>query len=279
MTTTHWKDYYHGNYPKAVEGAICAKASEGVGFKDSTFGAWQRKAAAGGHHFMAYHAIHPGSTSDMKDQAHLLFSVVGKKVPCMYDVEKWPKQSGSPAGIVNLSQLHTAIEEFRSLGGQMFVNYLPKSQWGFMGNPNLESLEEEGIHILNANYDRGNNKPGCAALKPYGGITPFANQYAACNNFAPMTWDQAWDIWTGAKSNAPAPKPTTHAPGSREIKQGDQGVDVKFIQSKLSITQDGDFGPNTNSHVRTWQHNHRLAVDGIVGKNTWASFGVKVTYK
>ena len=33
---------------------------------------------------------------------------------------------------------------------------------------------------------------------------------------------------------------------------------------------DGDFGNATEAAVRNFQSDHRLAVDGIVGKNTWA---------
>ena len=54
-------------------------------------------------------------------------------------------------------------------------------------------------------------------------------------------------------------------------------VSVKVVQKKLNdldnagLDVDGYFGPLTDRAVRNWQGDHGLKVDGIVGKNTWAS--------
>ncbi len=63
------------------------------------------------------------------------------------------------------------------------------------------------------------------------------------------------------------------------IKQGSQGPDVKLAQYELCRTLylggpsdvDGVFGPRTNQAVREYQGDHGLAVDGIVGPNTWGT--------
>ena len=56
--------------------------------------------------------------------------------------------------------------------------------------------------------------------------------------------------------------------GQGVIKKGSKGDPVKVIQKALNITVDGDFGPNTEAAVKTFQKNNGLKVDGIVGKNT-----------
>ena len=45
---------------------------------------------------------------------------------------------------------------------------------------------------------------------------------------------------------------------------------VKIVQSKLGLTADGNFGPNTEAAVRAFQIENGAAGDGIVGPNTWA---------
>lgn len=53
------------------------------------------------------------------------------------------------------------------------------------------------------------------------------------------------------------------------LKKGSKGDEVKQLQSLLGLTQDGIFGIATESAVKSFQVSHDLAVDGIVGQNTW----------
>lgn len=58
------------------------------------------------------------------------------------------------------------------------------------------------------------------------------------------------------------------------VQLGSRGNAVRAVQDELlargySITVDGDFGPQTQTAVRTYQQRVGLTVDGIVGVNTW----------
>jgi len=53
------------------------------------------------------------------------------------------------------------------------------------------------------------------------------------------------------------------------LKVGSTGEDVKKLQTKLGLTADGAFGPNTEKKVKEWQATNGLTADGIVGAATW----------
>ena len=63
----------------------------------------------------------------------------------------------------------------------------------------------------------------------------------------------------------------------KTIKRGCRGDEVITLQHLLHITADGDFGLKTEVAVRTFQKNHNLPIDGIVGPMTWAALGVSDT--
>jgi peptidoglycan hydrolase-like protein with peptidoglycan-binding domain len=63
--------------------------------------------------------------------------------------------------------------------------------------------------------------------------------------------------------------------------QGDQAHPVPTLQYLLrarghTVTVDGIFGPRTDAAVRAFQASRGLAVDGIVGPNTWTALIVQV---
>jgi peptidoglycan hydrolase-like protein with peptidoglycan-binding domain len=49
---------------------------------------------------------------------------------------------------------------------------------------------------------------------------------------------------------------------------------IKSVQTKTGCTADGDFGPITKAHVETFQSNHHLSVDGVVGPQTYSALGM-----
>ncbi len=74
------------------------------------------------------------------------------------------------------------------------------------------------------------------------------------------------NTWTSLNRAWPTP-PT--------LRRGSRGMAVKYLQSKLASklyyggSQDGIFGAGTERAVREFQAENGLAVDGIVGRNTW----------
>jgi peptidoglycan hydrolase-like protein with peptidoglycan-binding domain len=55
------------------------------------------------------------------------------------------------------------------------------------------------------------------------------------------------------------------------IMNGATGTPVRVLQFLLGVTIDGDFGPETEAAVKSFQSAHKLTVDGIVGPNTWGA--------
>ena len=77
--------------------------------------------------------------------------------------------------------------------------------------------------------------------------------------------------------------PTPHKPGTRGLKKGMKGEDVRWVQKRLGLGIDGIYGDKTAAAVRRFEQSQkkkfpRLQVDGTVGKITWHAFGVKVKY-
>jgi len=58
------------------------------------------------------------------------------------------------------------------------------------------------------------------------------------------------------------------------LRKGDRGPDVKKVQQALDIPADGIFGSQTEGAVKQFQLEQKLAVDGIVGPNTWDALGL-----
>lgn len=54
-------------------------------------------------------------------------------------------------------------------------------------------------------------------------------------------------------------------------REGDEGPHVMWLQRKLGLTADGQFGPKTADAVREFQKAHDVDVDGIVGVRTFAA--------
>ena len=91
------------------------------------------------------------------------------------------------------------------------------------------------------------------------------------------SWNR-WGWMTKYFSYAERPESTTQEYGSRTLKRGCTGSDVRALQADLialgyscgSYGADGDFGKATESAVKAFQHDHSLTEDGIAGEKTFA---------
>lgn len=61
------------------------------------------------------------------------------------------------------------------------------------------------------------------------------------------------------------------------LKIGMKGNNVKLLQEKLGIKQDGDFGPKTEKTLKEWQSKNGLSADGIAGPSTLSKLGILLT--
>lgn len=68
----------------------------------------------------------------------------------------------------------------------------------------------------------------------------------------------------------------TGAFASDALKQGSHGPVVVQLQTKLKISADGVFGPQTARAVRRYQAHRGLVVDGVVGPQTAESLGLSL---
>lgn len=72
-----------------------------------------------------------------------------------------------------------------------------------------------------------------------------------------------------------APKPAPSFTLKRTLHEGHTGGDVREVQKRLGVDDDGVFGPKTKAAVRAFQHRKGLVVDGVVGPRTAAKLGLK----
>lgn len=67
----------------------------------------------------------------------------------------------------------------------------------------------------------------------------------------------------------PAQNQNTEDYNMKTIKKGSKGNAVKVWQIIIGAAADGNFGSGTERMTKTWQGNHGLTADGIVGKMSW----------
>jgi peptidoglycan hydrolase-like protein with peptidoglycan-binding domain len=116
--------------------------------------------------------------------------------------------------------------------------------------------------------------PALTTSVPLPGVTTATTAAAAPVTAPPTT--AATATTTAASATTAAPRVVTSP--SDNVRRGDTGAGVEQIQTALKaagydIGVDGVFGQITDRAVRDYQGKNGLAVDGIVGPNTWAKLG------
>lgn len=85
-------------------------------------------------------------------------------------------------------------------------------------------------------------------------------------------WKKASEV-IGKGSGSVETLPSTPAP-VRDLKIGDEGDDVKKLQTALKLKADGIFGRATRAAVIHFQSERNMRPDGIVGPNTRRELGI-----
>lgn len=116
---------------------------------------------------------------------------------------------------------------------------------------------------------------------PYSGSSPHTDHIHIS-----FTWDGAYQQtswWTGkallqTRYTGPTSDPTGPATPSTPpltasgyplLKRGDTGKDVMLAQGVLGITKDGQFGPATETTLKSWQSRRAVKVTGQLDNATW----------
>lgn len=99
----------------------------------------------------------------------------------------------------------------------------------------------------------------------------------ASSSPAPATRYQV-ELGPAQMKPASTPAVSTTSPESMPVLVRGAGIkpkppspNVKLLQQRLGIVDDGQFGAGTEKAVRAYQKKHGLIVDGIVGPDTWSS--------
>jgi peptidoglycan hydrolase-like protein with peptidoglycan-binding domain len=87
---------------------------------------------------------------------------------------------------------------------------------------------------------------------------------------AALTVGPTASLASGQSAAVPAtsPEPVTTTEHVIVLSSGSEGRQVQLLQKALGIEVDGDFGPETEAAVRSFQASHDLSVDGVVGPLT-----------
>jgi peptidoglycan hydrolase-like protein with peptidoglycan-binding domain len=110
--------------------------------------------------------------------------------------------------------------------------------------------------------------PSTGDRAPTGGVAP------ASGGATPTTAGAAAKPTTPAGWRA-APSLAEVAANHAVIQMGMAGASVTFVQQHVGVAVDGEFGPHTETAVRTFQGDHELDPDGVVGAKTLAAMRSK----
>jgi len=88
------------------------------------------------------------------------------------------------------------------------------------------------------------------------------------SSIAPSSGTSTASTTVPASTSVQPSAPSTSLP---TLRRGARGNDVIILQQSLGIPADGNFGPQTEAAVRTFQARKGLDADGVVGPQTWGA--------
>lgn len=113
--------------------------------------------------------------------------------------------------------------------------------------------------------------------KKYTGPNPHNHHFHISVNSDPKLYDSTAEWAIGNSSGNPNSSPAENPPPPatvRDLKIGDEGEDVKRLQTALKLKADGIFGRATRAAVIAFQSDRNMRTDGIVGQNTRRELGI-----
>jgi peptidoglycan hydrolase-like protein with peptidoglycan-binding domain len=162
----------------------------------------------------------------------------------------------------------------------LFLSNASQAAW-IVQDENLRAIAKINVDVIKRHYPDGstialsvghkyktsNPSDRGAAVSGYPGIMEADLNEKVINFMTEMLADGVIPTPTPVPVPAPSPYPT--------LRYGSRGNAVKTLQTRLNawgakLVVDGIWGNRTDVAVRTFQKNHGLTVDGIVGPATWS---------
>lgn len=265
---------------------VVARATLSDSYADPSYQRFKLEASNVGAFFVAYHWLNHGN---IQAQAQWAYDHIGQ-TPLMIDAEDVAGNTGYN-GAITVDDIVAFVNEYRMLGGVVFLVYLPHWYWqGHMQSPDLTPLVNVGLHLVSSNYTTySDTGPGWTA---YGHMSPEEWQYtdalpyggsAVDFNAFRGTVEQFEQLAIGSPVITPVP-PTPIQMGNvdmaqwRTVQRGSTGDQVRIAQGLLighgyavgSVNgfPDGSFGPTTEASTKAFQQSRGIKVDGIFGPVT-----------
>lgn len=147
-----------------------------------------------------------------------------------------------------------------SQGGAHSDNPHPVLRMGDRGQPVMHLQELLGLAVKDGDFGPATKAAVIAAQQKAG--------LYADGIVGGQTW-AALLASTEKKPDGKKGKADEAARSRPPLRLGDRGDDVAFLQEKLGLVADGEFGPMTLAAVMQFQQDKSLGADGVVGRKTW----------